>query len=179
MPGTSGAPVAGSSITTTTSSATACPTADALAGTCETFAHGADVGVRGRGPTLAAAFAQAALALTSVVVEPEGVASGLIVDVVVDGAGLEDLFYAWLDALIFQMATRRAVFSTFAVEIEVDDAVRDGPQPRARLRARLCGEPVDRVRHAPALEVKGPTWCGLSVARGTDGMWTAQCVVDV
>lgn len=40
----------------------------------EHFAHGADIGVRGIGPTKAKAFEQAALALTAVIVDPEAVA---------------------------------------------------------------------------------------------------------
>ena len=39
----------------------------------EHFAHGADVGVRGRGASKAEAFAQAALAMTAVVADPAGV----------------------------------------------------------------------------------------------------------
>ena len=37
----------------------------------EHFDHGADIGVRGFGPTEAAAFEQAALALTAVVADPD------------------------------------------------------------------------------------------------------------
>ena len=40
----------------------------------EHFAHEADIGVRGTGPTLAAALEQAALALTAVITDPEKVA---------------------------------------------------------------------------------------------------------
>ena len=36
----------------------------------ELFDHGADIGVRGIGPSLAAAFEQAALAMVAVAVEP-------------------------------------------------------------------------------------------------------------
>ena len=39
----------------------------------EHFEHGADVGVRGIGPTPASAFEQAALALTAVITEPDAV----------------------------------------------------------------------------------------------------------
>ena len=40
----------------------------------EHFAHDADIGVRGRGATLSAAFEEAAVALTAVVTDPRRVA---------------------------------------------------------------------------------------------------------
>jgi SHS2 domain-containing protein len=132
------------------------------------FPHGADIGIRGTGPSPAAAFAQAAYALTAVVVDPDRVVACGDVDIAVSGASLDDLFYAWIDALVFAMATRRMLFSSFDVRI-------DGH----RLAAHLRGEPVDRQRHAPAVEVKGPTFTALSVIRDAAGTWTAQCVVDV
>jgi SHS2 domain-containing protein len=134
----------------------------------ETFAHGADVGIRGFGPSPAAAFAEAALALTSVVVDPTTVQATTVVPVEVDGGGLEDLFYAWIDAVVFSMATRRMLFSSFAVAI--DDM---------RLHATLRGEAVDRTRHATSVEVKAPTFDALTVRRDAAGRWVAQCVVDV
>ena len=48
-----------------------------------------------------------------------------------------------------------------------------------RLAAEAHGEPVDRARHHPAVEVKGATYTALAVTRSDDGTWTAQCVVDV
>src|SRR6266704_2638113 len=41
------------------------------------------------------------------------------------------------------------------------------------------GEPLDRERHRPRVEVKGATYTALSVAQGPDSVWIAQCVVDV
>ena len=74
----------------------------------------------------------------------------------------------WLNALVYEMATRRMLFAAFVVAIE-------GPQ----LKATAWGEPVDRVRHEPAVEVKGATYTSLCVERRSDGTWLAQCVVDV
>ena len=45
------------------------------------FPHGADVGIRGVGPTCDTAFEQAALALTSVVTDPTRIASKEAVEV--------------------------------------------------------------------------------------------------
>jgi SHS2 domain-containing protein len=43
----------------------------------------------------------------------------------------------------------------------------------------LWGEPVDVGRHAPACEPKGATLTALKVARDSDGLWSAGCVIDV
>lgn len=47
------------------------------------------------------------------------------------------------------------------------------------LAGQAWGEPIDPVRHALAVEVKGATYTDLLVAPRPDGGWRAQCVVDV
>jgi tRNA nucleotidyltransferase (CCA-adding enzyme) len=133
----------------------------------EHFAHPADMGVRGRGPTLAAAFEEVALAVTAVVTDPGKVEPRTAVNVECRGSSPEELLVEWLDAVVYEMATRRMLFGRFEVSIDGE-----------RLRARLWGEPVDRERHEPAVEVKGPTYTELRVAAEPGG-WMAQCVVDV
>ncbi len=130
--------------------------------------HGADIGVRGFGATRSAAFEQAALALTAVVCDPAAVAIRDGVSIECEAGDDETLLFDWLNAVIFEMATRRMLFGTYAVEI-------DG----FRLRGRARGEAVERARHRPAAEVKGATYTGLKVEREGDGRWIAECVVDV
>jgi len=134
----------------------------------EHFAHEADIGVRGRGATLAGAFEEAAIALTAVVTDPRRVAPTLRVDVRCAAPNVEILFVDWLNALIYEMATRRMLFGRFAVTIDAN-----------ALRAEAWGEPLDRIRHEPAVEVKGATYTALAVGKAADGAWEAQCVVDV
>jgi SHS2 domain-containing protein len=38
---------------------------------------------------------------------------------------------------------------------------------------------VDVARHQPAVEIKGATYTELKVGRTDNGLWFAQCVVDV
>ncbi|MBX3461937.1 MAG: archease [Planctomycetes bacterium] len=133
----------------------------------ETFAHGADIGVRGHGPTLAAAFAAAAVALTSVVTDPAGVRPTTAVEIRCRAPDAELLLFEWLNALVYEMATRRMLFSRYEVAIDGDE-----------LHALAFGEPVDRERHQPTVEVKGATCTELRVQRAPPG-WVAQCVVDV
>lgn len=133
----------------------------------EHFPHGADIGVRGRGPTLASALEQVALALTAVITEPQRVEARTSIEVSCEAADPEELLYDWIDAIIYEMATRGMLFGRFEVSVS-----------GSRLTARLHGETVDRARHEPAVEVKGPTYTQLRVSH-TDGDWVAQCVVDV
>lgn len=133
----------------------------------EHFPHEADMGVRGHGDTLAEAFEQAALALTAVVTDPAAVR--LVERVAIDcEAGDPELLLAdWLNALVYEMATRGMIFGRYAVRIE------DG-----RLHAEAWGEPTDVARHRPTVEVKGATYTALRVAHENGG-WVAQTVVDV
>lgn len=133
----------------------------------EHFPHGADVGVRGIGHSLAAAFAQAARAMTAAAIDPEMVRSETAVEIRCSGPNAEDLLYAWLNAVVYEMATRRMVFGTFDVTID------DG-----ELVAVARGEPVSPERHEPAVEIKGATLTALSV-RHEGNAWIAECVVDV
>ncbi|NMG45118.1 archease [Aromatoleum toluvorans] len=138
----------------------------------QTFGHEADIGVRGSGATLAQAFAGAATALTAVICDPAGVAARAPVGVACAAPDLELLLVDWLNALVFEMATRRMLFSRFDVRIEADAG-------GFRLAATAWGEAVDVARHQPAAEVKGASFCELAVVHGADGVWVAQCVVDV
>ena len=74
----------------------------------EHFAHGADIGVRGIGATPAEAFEQAALALTAVVTDPAGIAPRRPRSTIDCEAPDDELLLAdWLNALIYEMATRK------------------------------------------------------------------------
>lgn len=133
----------------------------------EHFPHAADVGVGGFGKTAAEAFEQGALALTAVVTAAE-IRPAVSVKVQCDAPDIELLFVEWLNAIIYEMAVRKMLFSRFAVKI-------DG----TRLEGTLWGEPVDIARHAPACEPKGATYTALKVAKEESGLWSAACVVDV
>ncbi|MFA6970500.1 MAG: archease [Gallionella sp.] len=134
----------------------------------EHFSHQADIGVRGRGATQADAFEQAALALTAVVVDPAEVAPLSMIRIDCDAPDAELLLADWLNALIYEIATRNMLFSRFEVHL-------DG----SRLSANVWGERLEVARHHPAVEVKGATYTGLKVSQLPDGSWLAQCVVDV
>jgi len=134
----------------------------------EHFYHMADIGVRGRGETLAQAFEQVAIAMTAVVTEPERIQPLQAIDVSCDAPDQELLLVDWLNALVYEMATRKMLFSRFEVTVQ-----------EQQLTARAWGEKIDIARHEPTVEIKGATYTELKVAQLTDGTWMAQCVVDV
>ena len=137
------------------------------AGGWEHFEHGADIGVRGFGPDVAAAFEQAALAMTAVITDPALVEADTEVEISCRAPDEELLLADWLNALIYEMATRGMLFARFRVSIDADG-----------LHGAAWGERADVARHQPAVEVKGATYTALRVARD-DGGWVAQCVIDV
>ena len=134
----------------------------------EHFPHDADIGVRGIGASKEEAFAQAALALTAVITGLDTVAQTECVEIECEAPDDELLFVDWLNALVYEMATRQMLFSRF--EVHLNDGC---------LRATAWGEAIDITKHEPAVEVKGATYTDLRVAYKSDGSWLAQCVVDV
>lgn len=133
----------------------------------EHYPHQADIGVRGFGPTKAEAFAQTALALMAVMIDLETVAPDAAAEVTCEAPDDDTLLLDWLNALVFEVASRGMVFARFEVAIA-----------GGRLTATAWGEPLDRARHAPAVEIKGATYTDVEVVQDEDG-WRAQCVVDV
>jgi tRNA nucleotidyltransferase (CCA-adding enzyme) len=127
----------------------------------------ADMGVRGHGMSKADAFEHAALAMTAIVTDPALVTPRQRVPIRCEAPDDELLFAAWLNALIYEMATRTMLFSRFAVRF-------DGKA----LEGEAWGEHVDRARHQPAAEPKGATFTALRVAADENG-WIAQTVVDI
>lgn len=137
-------------------------------GCWEHFHHVADIGVRGIGPSVEAAFEQAALAMTAVVCEPATIRPLTMVEISCQAPDLELLLVDWLNGLVYEMAWRTMLFSRFRVRIA-----------GGGLSGKAWGEKVDVGRHGPAVEIKGATYTALAVRRTSDSQWLAQCVVDV
>lgn len=134
----------------------------------EHFSHIADMGVRGLGRTLNDAFAQAAIALTAIITDPASVEPVTQVNIECQAPDDELLLCDWLNALIYEMATRKMLFIHFDVNIHA-----------SHLQATAWGEAIDKARHQPAVEIKGASYTELRVAQLENGTWLAQCVVDV
>ncbi len=133
----------------------------------ETFEHEADIGVRGYGDSIEEAFANTAAAMYSVMVNFSRVEPREKRNVSVSATDRELLLVEWLNALLALSDIERMIFCRFEVKVSGN-----------ALSADAWGEPLDRERHEPNVEVKGATYHMLSVTR-TGGRYAAQCVVDV
>lgn len=134
----------------------------------EHFEHDADMGVRGIGASRAEAFEEAALALSAVVTDLGRIRAKEKVTISCEAPDDELLLVDWLNAIIFEMATRHMLFGRFEVRIQ-----------NHQLDGVAWGELVDPPRHGPAVEPKGATYTSLAVKSDANGNWLAQCVVDV
>jgi SHS2 domain-containing protein len=133
----------------------------------ETFEHESDIGVRGYGSSIEAAFENAAKALYSVIVNVQSVRQKEKRTVSVSATDQELLLVEWLNALLSLSDIERIVFSRF--EVRISDTT---------LYGTVWGEQLDRNLHEPGVEVKGATYHMLNVRREGD-QYVAQCVVDV
>lgn len=132
------------------------------------FSHTADIGLQGDGASQAEAFEQAALALTAVVSDLATVRPLTAVEIDCPANDRDLLLVDWLNAWIYEMATRKMLFSRFTARLDA-----------AGLHGVAWGEPVDSLRHHPAAEIKGATYTELAVWQDADAVWHARCVVDV
>jgi SHS2 domain-containing protein len=134
----------------------------------EHFEVEADVGIRAWGPTRAAAFAEAALGVLALTVEPASVEEREGREVRAQADGPETLLVAWIDECLYVHEIEG--FVTRRVEItECSDSLVHG---------RLLGEPLDPGRHRLGTVVKAATLHGVSVeAAGT--RHEVRVIVDV
>jgi tRNA nucleotidyltransferase (CCA-adding enzyme) len=106
--------------------------------------------------------------LTAVITDPGCVLPTQAIEISCALIDEELLLMDWLNALVYEMATRRMLFSRFEVHLSPGG-----------LQAIAWGERVDVARHQPAVEIKGATCTELQVRPREEGGWVAQCVVDV
>ena len=138
-------------------------------GRWEHFAHAADMGVRGIGPTKDEAFAQAALALTAVIADPAGVAPKVAVTIECQAPDDELLFADWLNAIIYEMATRKDAVQPLR------GATRGRPAHGHRLgRAHRSRAAPSGGRGQGRRPIPRCAWRATQPAK-----WCAQTVVDV
>ena len=108
------------------------------------------------------------MAMTAAVTDPELVEPAEEIQIDCEAPDDELLLVDWLNAIVYEMATRQMLFGQFSVSLE-------GPH----LHAIARGERLDADKHRPAVEVKGATYTALEVSVDPEGLWSAQCVIDV
>ncbi|MFQ5792976.1 MAG: archease [Acidobacteriota bacterium] len=139
-----------------------------IRGSWEHFPHQADIGVRGTGASKEEAFEQAALALSAITTDPVTVSPREEIRIACEAPDDELLLVDWLNAIVFEMSSRRMVFGRFDVRFA-----------GKRLQGAAWGEELEETKHRPAVEAKGATYTELRVRQDMERKWVAQCVVDV
>ena len=134
----------------------------------EHFEHAADIGLSAAADTRAGLYEAMGEALTALVTEPGSVRLDECVEIHCEAPDDALLLVDWLNALIYEMATRQMLFGAWRVRV-ADHS----------LDAEVEGERVDRERHRPVVEVKGATYTGLAVEQDAAGAWRGRCIVDV
>ena len=132
------------------------------------FEHDADIGLRASAATREGLFEAMGEALTGVITDPATVRPDVTIRIHCEAPDDALLLVDWLNALIYEMATRQMLFSRWRVELRATS-----------LDAEVSGEAIDRDRHKPVVEVKGATYTALSVESDERGDWRGQCIVDV
>ena len=133
----------------------------------EHFEHRADIGIRGYGESAAEAFEQCALAMMAIITDVSLIGARDEIKIGCTESDHVRLLVDWLNVIIYEMATRKMLFSRFEVTIK-----------EGSLEGRAWGEPIDVARHHPAVEIKGATYTELTLYE-RDHLWIAQCAVDV
>ncbi|MCS6937363.1 MAG: archease [Candidatus Bipolaricaulota bacterium] len=137
----------------------------------EYFEVTAEVGIRAWGKTLEESFVEAARALFELMVDTSKVHPQRAVSVALCAESLEVLLADWLNRLILERDRTGCVFSEFRVTIALQ-------AQGATLTGEAWGEPLDRARHDPRIDVKAATYHHLRVLQQPDGV-QVECVLDI
>ncbi len=135
----------------------------------ETFDHGADIGIRGYGKSIEEAFSRGAMALFSYMyphycLDKSG-KKVVEIEIFLEEDDLVSLFIKWINTLIAESEINHLAFIHYELKIE-----------KFKLTAIVKG--VSLPPTFEGVEVKGATYCEARVEQ-KNGMWIAQCVIDV
>lgn len=134
----------------------------------EIIDHTADVGVIAYGADLKQLFSNAALALFSLVTEPESIRQELQRDVKIISEDKDSLLVEWLNELIYLFDAEHILFSRFDIERLTNDG----------LKASCYGENVDPLRHKIRIGVKAATYHMLKIDKDSNG-YRVQIIFDI
>lgn len=134
----------------------------------EIIDHTADVGIIAYGTDIEELFSNAALALFSLITEPEGIEEKLHLDLEVSSEGRDSLLVEWLNELIYLFDVKHILFNRFHIRSLTDND----------LKAACYGENLDPTRHKIKMGVKAATYHMLKLAKD-GGEYKAQVIFDI
>jgi SHS2 domain-containing protein len=134
----------------------------------EIFDHTADVGIIAYGADVEELFSSAALALFSLITEPEKIEEKLHLDLEVNSEGRDSLLVEWLNELIYVFDVKHILFNRFDIESLTHND----------LKATCYGENFDPMRHKIKIGVKAATYHMLKIDKN-GGEYKAQIIFDI
>jgi SHS2 domain-containing protein len=132
--------------------------------------HTADAEFIAYGRTVDEAFANAALAMTNLMVDPKTVSPAAEKDVELSSDALDTLLYDWLSELLYIFDVDRLVFGKFEVRVTEEGEA-------YRLKARAMGESLDRHPEI-FLNIKAVTFHDLRFEK-RNNIYEAQVLLDI
>ena len=134
----------------------------------EIIDHTADVGIIAYGADVEELFSNAALALFSLITEPESIEEKLHLDLEVNSEDRDSLLVEWLNELIYLFDTKHIIFSRFDIESLTHN----------HLKATCYGEGFDPMKHKIKIGVKAATYHMLKLYKNGDSC-KAQIILDI
>ena len=134
----------------------------------EIIDHTADVGIIAYGADVEQLFSNAALALFSLITEPENVEEKLHLDLEVSSEDRDSLLVEWLNELIYLFDVKNILFKRFDIE----------SLTRNQLKAICYGEDFDPMKHKIKIGVKAATYHMLKLDKD-GGEYKAQVIFDI
>jgi len=136
--------------------------------TFEIIDHTADVGIIAYGADVKELFSNAALALFSLITEPESVEEKLHLDLQVSSEDRDSLLVEWLNELIYLFDVKHILFNRFDIESLTHN----------ELKATCYGESFDPMKHKIKIGVKAATYHMLKLDKD-GGEYKAQIIFDI
>jgi SHS2 domain-containing protein len=134
----------------------------------EVIDHTADVGIIAYGADIKELFSNAALALFSLITEPESIENKFHLDVEVSSEDVDTLLIEWLNELIYLFDVKHILLNRF----DIKSLTRNG------LQATCYGEDFNTMKHTIKIGVKAATYHMLKLDKSDDG-FKAQVILDV
>lgn len=134
----------------------------------EIIDHVADVDIVAYGTDVEELFSNAALALFSLITEPESIEEKLHLDLEVSSEGRDRLLVEWLNELIYLFDAERILFNRFDIKRLTHN----------ELKATCYGEGFDPMKHKIRIGVKAATYHMLKLDKNGDGC-KAQIILDI
>lgn len=134
----------------------------------EIIDHTADVGVIAYGADVKELFSNAALALFSLITEPESIEEKLQQGLEINSEDRDSLLVEWLNELIYFFDAEHILFSRFEIE----------NLTHKQLKATCYGEKIDPSKHKIKTGIKAATYHMLEVDKDSSG-YKAQIIFDI